>query len=390
MVERQSVSSFSLDHVPRIVQEPGQLLKLGSLIAGLVPAKGTVMLAVDPGLESTGIARQASIAIEKAGYRPVLFDQIQSDPTIAQVDEGAALARTVGASAVVGIGGGSAMDVGKGIAAVASGDAPAAHYGLCANPFPRRRLASIAVPTTSGTGAETTRTAVFADAEHAKIWFWGDELKADLVVLDPVLTVGLPPHLTAATGIDALVHAIEASTNANATQANNLYGHEAIRLVTRHLPTVIATPGDVEARAGLQWAATLAGIAIDNCGTAIAHNIGHALASLRPIHHGRAVGVAMLATLPWNIEGDDGPFAEVAVTMGERPSARAVPSAFERLARSAGLKISLAGEGHDHVTPEQLAEQMRRPENEAMRKSNRRPVADEDLLHLASAVLAAR
>ncbi|HLY54199.1 MAG TPA: iron-containing alcohol dehydrogenase, partial [Stellaceae bacterium] len=262
------MSSFSLDHVPRIVQEPGQIVKLGSLIADLIPANGTIILAVDPGLASTGIARQAAHALEEVGYRPVLFDRFQSDPTIAQVDDGVATARDVGASAVIGIGGGSAMDVGKGIAAIASGEAPTAHYGLCAHPFPKRRLASIVVPTTSGTGSETTRTAVFADAEHAKIWFWGEQMKADLVVLDPVLTVGLPPHLTAATGIDALVHAIEASTNANANPANNLYAHEAIRLVARHLPAVMAAPGDIAARAGLQWAATLAGIAIDNCGTA--------------------------------------------------------------------------------------------------------------------------
>jgi alcohol dehydrogenase class IV len=383
------VSRFSLDHVPRIVQEPGQLVKLGRLIADLVPAGGTVIVAIDPGLGVTGIAGRAAAALEEAGYRPILFDRFQSDPTIAQVDAGTALAREAGARAVVGIGGGSAMDVGKGIAAIASGDAPTAHYGLCAHSFPARRIASIVVPTTSGTGSETTRTAVFADAEHAKIWFWGDQMKADLVVLDPELTVGLPAHLTAATGIDALVHAIEAATNANANEANNLYCHEAIRLVTRHLPVVMAAPADIPARAGLQWAATLAGIAIDNCGTAIAHNIGHALASLRPIHHGRAVGAAMLATLPWNIEGDDGPFALVAAAMGERAAAAEVPRAFERLIRAAGVKISLAGEGHDEVTPEQLAEQMRRPENEAMRRSNRRPVADSDLQRFAAAVLSA-
>jgi alcohol dehydrogenase class IV len=230
---------------------------------------------------------------------------------------------------------------------------------------------------------------VLSDADHAKIWLWGDELKPALVILDPRLTASLPPHLTAATGIDALVHAIEAATNANANEANNLYCHEAIRLVTRHLPVVMAAPADIPARAGLQWAATLAGIAIDNCGTAIAHNIGHALASLRPIHHGRAVGAAMLATLPWNIEGDDGPFALVAAAMGERAAAAEVPRAFERLIRAAGVKISLAGEGHDEVTPEQLAEQMRRPENEAMRRSNRRPVADSDLQRFAAAVLSA-
>ena len=381
------MTGFSLDLVPRVVQEPGQLANLGTLIGDLVPANSTVLIAIDPGLGPMGIGEQAAAALEAAGYKPVLFDRIQSDPAIAQVDDGVALAREVCAAAVISIGGGSAMDVGKGIAAIASGEAPTAHYGLCANPFPKRRLANIVVPTTSGTGSETTRTAVFADAEHAKIWFWGAEMKADLVVLDPVLTVGLPPHMTAATGIDALVHAIEAATNGNANAANNMYSHEAIRLVTRHLPAVMADPADIPARAGVQWAATLAGIAIDNCGTAIAHNIGHALASLRPVHHGRAVGVAMLATLPWNIEGDDGPFAAVAAAMGEQASAKAVPEAFERLLRGTGVKVSLKGEGYDEISPEQLAAQMHRPENVAMLRSNRRQAEDADLLRFATAVL---
>ncbi len=383
------MSIISLDRIPRITQAPGHLARLGGLIAGDVAAGSAVLLAVDPGLKPTGIADAAVAALTEAGYRPYLFDAFQSDPTIAQVDAGVALARETKAAAVIGIGGGSAMDVGKGIAVVASGEAPTQHYGLCAHPFPHRTLVNIVVPTTSGTGSETTRTAVFADADHAKIWFWGDEMKADLVVLDPVLTTGLPPHLTAATGIDALVHATEAATNANANAANNVYCHEAIRLVVRHLPVVMAEPGNVEARAGLQWAATLAGIAIDNGGTAIAHNIGHALASLRPVHHGRAVGIAMLATLGWNIEGDDGLYALVAAAMGERPDARAVPDSFEKLLRGTGVKVSLLGEGYDAITPEELATQMMRPENAAMRRSNRRVVADADLLAFATAVLEA-
>jgi alcohol dehydrogenase class IV len=231
---------------------------------------------------------------------------------------------------------------------------------------------------------------VLGDANHAKIWLWGDEMKADLVVLDPVLTTGLPAHLTAATGVDAFVHATEAATNANANAANNLYCHEAIRLVVKYLRRAVEKPNDVEARGGVQWAATLAGIAIDNCGTAIAHNIGHALASLRPVHHGRIVALALRATLPWNIVDDNGSFAAVAAAMGEPASAAKLPAAVDRLIRDVGIKVSLSGEGHDDITAEQLAAQMARPENTAMRRSNRRPVADADLLHFAQLVLTER
>lgn len=379
--------TITLDRVPRIVQGAGALGSIGSLLTETLAPGSPVLLVVDPGLKGTGMIETTRNALQSAKLGVVGFDDVKSDPTMAQVDAAARLARSEKVSAVVSLGGGSALDVGKTVAAICGAEAPASHYGLCANPFPQSTVLNVCVPTTSGTGSETTRTAVLADAEHAKIWLWGEQIKADLVVLDPVLTTGLPAHLTAATGLDALVHAIEAATNANANAANNLYAHEAIRLVVKHLRRAVEKPEDVEARGGVQWAATLAGIAIDNCGTAVAHNIGHALASLRPIHHGRVVGLALRATLPWNIESDDGVYAAVAAAMGESAHASKLPSAFDRIVRDVGIKISLSGEGHDGITVEQLASQMARPENSAMRRSNRRPICDADLVHLAELML---
>ena len=381
------MTTITLDQVPRIVQGAGALGTIGTVVAELVPAATPVLLVADPGLRGTGMIETARSALGAVGLGVILFDDVKSDPTMAQVDAAADLARREKATAVVSIGGGSALDVGKTVAAICAGPAGASHYGLCANPFPKSAVVNICVPTTSGTGSETTRTSVLTNAEHLKIWLWGEEIKADVVILDPVLTTGLPAHLTAATGVDALVHAIEAATNANANPANNLYCHEAIRLVVKHLRRAVEKPADIEARAGVQWAATLAGIAIDNCGTAIAHNIGHALASLRPIHHGRVVGLALRATLPWNIEDDDGCYAAAAAAMGEPANATRLPGAVDRLIRDVGIKVSLAGEGHDGITAEQLAAQMARPENSAMRRSNRRPVLDSDLLRFAHMML---
>jgi alcohol dehydrogenase class IV len=339
-----------------------------------------VLLVADPGLHAAGIVERATAALRKVGLEPLLFDSLKSDPTTAQTDMAAALARKHGAGAVVAIGGGSALDLGKAVAAIAPGPEPAAHYALCAHPLPARPLPKICVPTTAGTGSETTRTAVLSDDSGAKVWLWGDEMKADEVVLDPELSVSLPAHLTAATGIDALVHAIEASTNRNAFAANDLFCHAAIRLVGRWLPRAVAEPTNLEARSAMLLAAAYAGIGIDNAGTAVAHNIGHALASLVPIHHGRAVGTAMLATLGWCCEGDDGRCAAAARAMG---SDRALPDVFSRLVAEVGLDVSL---GTD-IAAERLAAQMARPENASMRQSNRRPIGDDDLLVLARQVL---
>jgi alcohol dehydrogenase class IV len=384
------LNAVHLARIPEIVQGAGALEALGATLAGYVPAGSAVLLVADPGLRTGGLIDAAAAALRSGGYGVVVWDEVQSDPTMAQADAGAARARGERVAGVVALGGGSAMDVGKTIAAVALAEHPVSHYGLCAQPLPALRLPSVCLPTTSGTGSEATRTAVLAAPDHAKVWLWGDALKPNLIVLDPVLAAGLPPLLTAATGIDALVHAIEASTNANAHTANDLFCHEAIRLVVRHLLRSIEAPADLQARAGMQRAATLAGIGIDNCGTAIAHNIGHALASLRPVHHGRAVGLALRATLAWNVAHDAaGRFAAVAAAMGEPREAARLPGAFERLLRQSGIKVSLAGEGHDAIRPAELALQMARPENDAMRRSNHRAVADADLLAFATAVLTA-
>ncbi len=379
--------SFVLDRVPGITQAAGAIDGLGALAARL-GGGAPVLLVADPGLAAFGITARAERSLREAGLAVSIFEDIKSDPYSAQVDLAAAMALRDAVGVVVALGGGSAMDAGKAAAAIAPGTAPAEHYALGANPLPAKPLPKICVPTTSGTGSETTRTSILTTAAGAKVWLWGEEIKADAVLLDPALTIGLPSHLTAATGIDALVHAIEACTNVNANPAADLFCHEAIRLVTRHLATAVSEPDDIEARSAVQWAAALAGIGIDTAGTAIAHNIGHALASLRPIHHGRAVGVAMLATLRWNAAQDPhGRFAAVAAAMGERADAAMVPVAYERLLRQVGVRVSLRGEGFDELQPDALAAQMARPENASMRVSNHRAVEDADLLAFARAVL---
>jgi alcohol dehydrogenase class IV len=376
------MSVYQLARLPRITAGLGAREK----IAALAGAGGVALLVADPGLAATGLIDEAAAGLRKGGFAVSLFTAFQSDPTIAQADAAAAQAREARAGVVVGLGGGSALDLAKAVAAIAPAPDSAARYQLGEHPLPLRPLRKVCAPTTSGTGSETTRTAVLTRADHAKIWLWGDEIKADEVVLDPELTRSLPPGLTAATGVDALVHAVEAATNRNAFPAADLYAYEAIRLIARHLTRAVRSPDDLEARAAMQWAAAYAGVAIDNCGTAIAHALGHAMGSLKPIHHGRAVGVAMLASLPWNVEGDDA-FAACAEALGGEPSARGFIAAYEELLRGCGLKLSVAEE-FAGVGAEALAAQAARPENASMRQSNKRASSEADLLELSKRILA--
>ena len=375
------MSVYELARMPRITAGIGARAR----IAALAGARGHALLVADPGLKATGLIEEIAAGLRGHDLGVTIFDAFQSDPTIAQADAAAALARSEKSSVVVCVGGGSALDLGKAVAAIAPAAESAAHYQLFANPLPTTALRKICVPTTSGTGSETTRTAILTRDDHAKVWLWGDELKADEVVLDPESTISLPAALTAGTGIDALVHAVEAATNRNANPAAGLYAHEAIRLVARHLIAAVETPENLEARAALQWAAAFGGVAIDNCGTAIAHALGHALGSLRPIHHGRAVGIAMLASLPWNVENNEA-FAACAVDMGAEPTARGFIAAYERLLRASGVQLSLAEE-FAGVTAQELAAQTARPENAAMRDSNARTPSEADILKLAHEVL---
>ncbi len=371
--------AFTLDRVPSIVQASGLLSRLGDFAAPLAAGQ-PVLLVADPGLASLGITAAARAALLQAGLATVLFEALTSDPTLAQIDAAAQAARDHNVALVVALGGGSALDVGKAAAAIAPAADPAARYRLCAAPLPARALAKICIPTTAGTGSEATRTVVASDATGAKTWLWGDTLKADVILLDPDLTLSLPLGLTGATAIDALVHAMEACTNRNVNAGNDVFCHAAIRLVVRHLPQVMQHPRDLTARAGLQYAACLAGIGIDNTGTALAHNIGHAIGTLAHLHHGRAVALAMQATLGWvSAEDPDGRFAELAALLGGDLMAD-----FTNLVQLAGITPGIPG-----LTAAALAAEMAAPDNAPMRNATRRVVADADLLPLAEMVLRA-
>jgi alcohol dehydrogenase class IV len=370
-----------LARVPRVTLGAGSRSRIGRLVA---QHGQRALLVIDQALDQAGFGDEVDAALRASGVAVVRFHEFAPDPRLADVDMAVAVAKGFAADSVVAVGGGSALDLGKAVAAIAGGGASAAAYDLCARDFPVPRLRMLCVPTTAGTGAEMTRTAVLTRPDGSKTWLWGDAVKADDVVLDPELTLGLPPALTAATGLDALVHAVEAATNRKASAENTLHAHAAIRLVATSLPRAVAVGSDLVARASMQRAAMLAGMAIDNAGTAIAHAIGHALGSLRPIHHGQAVALAMLATAEWNCRCDDGRWAACAEALGA--AGQGFAQSFGDLLRAVGHPTSLGTVCAD-LDPAELAERMRAPENAPMRAANWRETSDADLLSIARAVL---
>jgi alcohol dehydrogenase class IV len=369
---------------------------LGRDVAALAGPASQVLVVADPGVAAAGLVDRVEAVLRKDGFAVSVFTDVRSDPLGSQVDAAAERARSVGAGCVVGLGGGSALDVAKLAAAIAPDGRPAEDYALAANPLPARGLAKICVPTTAGTGSETTRTSVFTDADGRKVWAWGDSLRADLALLDPRLTVGLPPHLTAATGVDALVHAIEACTIRRANPLNDAICLQAIRLVARSLPRAVGAPDDLKARGEVQIAAAAAGIGIDNSGTGIGHAMGHALGAIGHVHHGRAVGLCLRAALAWNAEAEPVRHAAVARALGVPEEGRSVEAlaaelapAYDRFIRSVGLPISLAADGLSAADTQRLAEATMAPENKPMRDANIRAISPADAERIAMEVLTA-
>lgn len=380
------MNNFTLSRIPEIVFGAGRIADLAGKVEQYAGKGAAVLVVADPMLTTLGITGRAVKILSDAGFEPHVFDGLKGEPKLADIDKASALARSVKAKVIVGLGGGSALDTAKLVSACAASGLSAQSYQLCETPLPKSMLPIIAIPTTAGTGSEVTRVSVFANADHVKVWAWGEELKPLVAILDPELTVGVPSHITAATGLDALVHAIEAATNRHRTDGNDLYALKAISLISENLEKTIKNPQDLEARGALLLGSCYGGIAIDNCGTALAHNISHAMADLAPIPHGRATGLAMLATMEWAALGASEAFARVAQAMGTTDPVQA----YARLVRATGMKISLEGDGLDLSKPELLAERMATPANTPMRKSTARYPTDAELVDLARMVYSLR
>lgn len=280
---------------------------LGEL-GGAVTALGgeSVLVVTDPGVVATGIVEAVRSA---AGALPVIvFSEVEPNPTTTTVDRGAAVARKMtGSTVVVAVGGGSAMDAAKAIAAAAG------------------MLPVVAVPTTAGTGAETNGFGVIEDPErHCKVYLGDPAVTPRVCLLDPTLTHGLPPGPTAATGVDALVHAVESLVSKGRNPVTEAHAHRALRLVSTWLPTCVADGTDAEARAQLLCGSHLAGLALSGSGLGLVHGIGHAVTAHTGTPHGLALAAVLAEVLALEVNVCAEAFAEMAHDLGVADSAAPV------------------------------------------------------------------
>lgn len=373
---------FALSHIPDIRFGADEINNLAGHAKSLGNI-GKAAIVMDSFLANGGLGKRVQDMLAAEGISSSIYSGFAGEPKLKHIQEATKAAE--GADLVIGIGGGSALDIAKIVACTAASGEDAMHYALAANPLPDNALKKIMIPTTAGTGSETSATNIFAGPEGKKLWIWGAESKADLVILDPALTVSLPANLTAWCGLDAFIHAFEASTNRNAHAAGKVFGHEAMRLIAANLAEAVSNPANLDARGKVLLGSCYAGVAIDNCGTAIAHNISHAMAGLAPVHHGLATALGFEVSLAWLAETDTADLNDAAAVLG-LAKASEIPAFVTRLMDACGLKRSLPA-GFGAFTAADLAVEMRAPENQPMRRSTVRDVSDADLDTFANAIM---
>ena len=236
---------------------------------------------------------------EAEKIKVTLYSDFAGEPKLSKMEEIVALAKSQNCQAVMGIGGGSALDMAKILSITLAGTRPADDYWMMAHDLPEKSLPSIMLPTTAGTGSESCSTNIISDAHGHKGWVWGPQTKPDLILLDPDFSVSLPPHLSGWCGMDAIIHAFEASTNKYSHINAMSYGNQALKMAIEALPQVMKDGSDLTARTQMLLASTWAGAAIDQVGCAVAHHISHAMAGVGDVHHGRATAIGFEATLDW-------------------------------------------------------------------------------------------
>ena len=284
-------------------------------------------IAMDGSLAKLGMRDKVMEMFEREGMKAVLYDKVQPEPPLEQADEGAKLALKGKCDIVIGIGGGSAMDVAKAVGVVAAHGAGAKDF-LGLNKVPGPGLPTIMVPTTAGTGSEVTFTAVFVRHDlQKKEGMNSTFMYPDLALLDPELTVSLPPQPTAASGMDALCHAIESYTSVIASPASEMFSLEAIGLIAENLRTCVHNGKDLEAREAQMLGSLYAGIGLANAGVGAAHSLSYPLGGKYGISHGVANTLMLPRIMEYNLPGALEKFALVAEVMGENTEGLSVRDA---------------------------------------------------------------
>jgi len=299
---------------PRIVMGPGAIGQIAQEVLGLKAEK--VLIVTDKGLIDAGLVKLAQESLEKAQIKYAIFDAVESDPRYEISADCVDMIKSEKADVLIGFGGGSPIDIAKISAIMARNEGPLAEYfGI--DLIPKRGLPTIMVPTTAGTASEVTPIAILSD-EGAKLkrGIVSPYLFPSVALLDPELTLGLPPHITASTGMDALIHAIEAYTSINATGLTDTLALRAVELLYNNIRTAYANGSNLEARSSMMEGSLTAGLSFSNAGVTAVHAFAYPIGAEFHIPHGVANTLMLTHVMRFNLIGNVPKFAELAWAFG--------------------------------------------------------------------------
>lgn len=280
----------------RLIFGPGALSELKKEFN----VKDKPLLITDEGVVRAGILKTVTDLLAEAGYQYGLFDRVEADPSIEVVEEAAAFYRERGCTSIIGLGGGSSIDVAKAVAAMGAGKGSLKEYlggKLVEGPIPLL----CAIPTTAGTGSEVTGVAVISDIQSkVKAMLRGPALVPRIAVLDPLLLASVPPKLAAQTGADAITHAIESYFVPTGQAITDALALSAIRMIVTNLPSFVANARDVVAAGQMLLASCMASMCFKNTGLALAHSISHPVGAYFHVPHGLACALYLPAVMEFN------------------------------------------------------------------------------------------
>lgn len=332
---------------PRIVMGPGAIGQIGQEVLRLKVEK--VLFVTDKGVIDAGLIKLAQEALEKSEIKHAIFDGVEPDPRYEIVGDCLDMLRSEKAGLVIGFGGGSPIDIAKAAAIMATNEGPIAEYfGI--DLIPKPGLPTIMVPTTAGTGSEVTPIAILSDeAEKLKKGIVSPYLFPSVALLDPELTLGLPPNITASTGMDALIHAIEAYTSVNATGITDILAFRAMQLLYDNIRTAYANGNNLMARSAMLEGSLLAGMAFANAGVTAVHAFAYPIGAEFHIPHGVANTLMLPHVMRFNLLGNLPKFAEISQAFGlsiegldDLTAAEMAVEAIERLAEDLRVPKQLA------------------------------------------------
>ena len=300
---------FTFETTPKIICEQGAAKRLGEIARGL--GMSQVFLVTDIGLMKAGLIDGALTSFSEAGVKVTVFSDVLADPPEVSVQAAVKAAALVHADGVIGFGGGSSLDTAKLVALLAktSQELPAIYgIGLARGP----RLPLIQVPTTAGTGSEVTPIAILTTPSHEKKGVVSPLLYPDVAVLDSLLTLGLPPAITAMTGVDAMVHAIEAFTSRSKKNAlSDALAIKALQLLYANLPAAVSDGKDAQVRENMLLGSLLAGMAFANAPVGAVHALAYPLGGHYQLPHGLTNSLVLLPVLKFNLPAAESLYAEL-------------------------------------------------------------------------------